>query len=203
MWGYVAAVAGKALLGAFDAGTQQKAAMSQNKAAMTQLAKGITQINLQRTASRQRTAQALYNTQLQSEQAQSQIGLQAAASGTIGASVQDAVSTVNVQSDRQEASIWQQQMQQEESFKLQTEKAIDTTHASMVWQSGEDMLFNNMLSLFGSEVGSAAANYLAKDEDPDKTSPDKNSPDSKSFGYDLWGSKGEQVLNSWKSYLGG
>ena len=205
MWWVVAAMAAKAVLGA---GSQIKAAKAQNTAAMTQLAKGVTQINLNRTASRQRTAQALYNTQLQADQARSQIGLQSAASDTIGASVQDAVSTVNIQEDRQTSSINRQQDQTEEQLRLQVDRAIDDTSARMDWESGSDKLWNGLLSMGGQALGQYAGGKLSSLGSSSDTAPSTDTGSTNSTGtaannYDLWGNTGGGgQVQSWKSYLG-
>ncbi|HBM2443554.1 TPA: hypothetical protein LU182_004255 [Enterobacter hormaechei subsp. xiangfangensis] len=204
MWWVVAAMAAKAVLGA---GSEMKASKAQNTAAMTQLAKGVTQINLNRTASRQRTAQALYNTQLQADQVRSQIGLQSAASDTIGASVQDAVSTVNVQEDRQTSSINRQQAQTEEQLRLQVDRAIDDTSARMDWESGSDKLWNGLLSMGGQALGQYAGGAMSSLGSSSGESSGSAEPQStNSTGYDLWGSQGSGGKNgqvqSWKSYLG-
>lgn len=205
MWWVVAAMAAKAVLGA---GSEMKASKAQNTAAMTQLAKGVTQINLNRTASRQRTAQALYNTQLNADQARSQIGLQSAASDTIGASVQDAVSTVNVQEQRQVSGINQQQAQTEEQLRLQVDRAIDDTSARMDWESGSDKLWNGLLSMGGQALGQYAGGAMSSlGSSSGESSGSTNTQSTNSTGYDLWGSQGSGNGNngqvqSWKSYLG-
>lgn len=205
MWWVVAAMAAKAVLGA---GSEMKASKAQNTAAMTQLAKGVTQINLNRTASRQRTAQALYNTQLQADQVRSQIGLQSAASDTIGASVQDAVSTVNIQEDRQTSSINRQQAQTEEQLRLQVDRAIDDTSARMDWESGSDKLWNGLLNMGGQALGQYAGGKLSSlgassDTGGGADSGSTNSTGTATNNYDLWGSKGGGgQAQSWKSYLG-
>lgn len=204
MWWVVAAMAAKAVLGA---GSEMKASKAQNTAAMTQLAKGVTQINLNRTASRQRTAQALYNTQLQADQVRSQIGLQSAASDTIGASVQDAVSTVNIREDRQTSSINRQQAQTEEQLRLQVDRAIDDTSARMDWESGSDKLWNGLLSMGGQAAGQYAGGAMSSLGSSSGGSGGSTEPQStNSTGYDLWGSQGSGgnsgQVQSWKSYLG-
>lgn len=203
MWGTVAAVASKALLSAWDAGSQMKVAKAQNKAAMSKLGETITQINLQATQSRQKTSQALFNSQIQTQQALSQVGLQSAASDTIGASVKDAVSTVQVASDRNEVAIRRSQAAQEEGFYMQKMQGIANTRASMDWESGSDKLFNNVLSVVGQAAGQAAINYAADYEaDTDAVKSDGPAVGKADFGYDLWGSKAGTAVQSWKSYLG-
>lgn len=203
MWGTVAAVASKALLSAWDAGSQMKVAKAQNKAAMSKLGETITQINLQTAASRQKTSQAIFNSQIQTQQALSQVGLQAAASDTIGASVKDAVSTVQVSSDRNEVALRRSQAAREEGFYMQKMQGIDNTRASMDWESGSDKLLNNVLSVVGQAAGQAAINYAADYEaDTDAAKDDGPAAGKADFGYDLWGSKAGTAVQSWKNYLG-
>lgn len=206
MWGFVAATAAKSLLSAWDAGSQMKVAQAQNKAAMSKLGETITQINLQTTASRQKTSQAIFNNQIQTQQALSQVGLQAAASDTVGASVKDAVSTVQISSDRNEVAARRSQAMQEEGFFMQKQNAIQNTRSSMDWESGSDKLFNNVLSVVGSAAGQAAINYgMEYEANTDTVKSDGPAVGKADFGYDLWGNKAGATgtaIQSWKSYLG-
>ncbi|QBP32941.1 internal virion protein [Shigella phage Buco] len=201
MWQYVAYMAARTILGT---NAETKVAKAQNKTAMTQLGKEINQINLERAASRQRTGQALFNIQIQGQNAMSQVGLQAAASGTVGASVQDAVSTVQIATDRQKAGAMTQQEQQEEGFRLMVSKAVDTAHASMDWESGADKLYNNILQNGMQAAGHYAAQGLAGDNAPDSSKAKEPGGAYSNYGYDLWGNKGpgNAGAQSWKSYLG-
>ena len=203
MWQYVAAAASKSLLSAWDAGSQMKVAKAQNKAAMSKLGETITQINLQTAASRQKTSQAIFNNQIQTQQALSQVGLQATASDTVGASVKDAVSTVQIYSDRNEVAARRSQAMQEEGFFMQKQSAIQNTRASMDWESGSDKLFNNVISVVGQVAGKAAVDFAA-DYDDSKNAEKADGPTTgkADFGYDLWGSKAGTATQSWKSYLG-
>jgi hypothetical protein len=180
-----------------------KVAQAQNKAAMSKLGETITQINLQTTASRQKTSQAIFNNQIQTQQALSQVGLQAAASDTVGASVKDAVSTVQISSDRNEVAARRSQAMQEEGFFMQKQNAIQNTRSSMDWESGSDKLFNNVLSVVGSAAGQAAINYgMEYEANTDAVKSDGPAVGKADFGYDLWGNKAGAAIQSWKSYLG-
>ena len=112
-----------------------------------QTAKQLNDIALQRAQSRDRTEVSLFNIQQQKLQAQSQVGLQAAASGTMGASVKDAVATVNTVAGRQEASVRDQQATQEEGLRLMTDKAVDSGLASMDMEDPYDNMFNSLRHL--------------------------------------------------------
>lgn len=214
MWGLVAYQAAQTLLGT---NSQVKVAKAQNRAMMTNLGKEITQINLQRAQSLKQTSQALFNIDQASASAQGQISLQAAASGTMGASVKDAVSTVNIASDRQTASVYSQQDAQMEQYRLLTQRAVDSAHNNMDWESGTDKLWNNTLSAMGKFVGHWLGNQLSSSgetpagvsaaEGSDSVTSSFNDPtgavDSKDYGYDLWGRQAGAAASStsWKSYL--
>lgn len=207
MWWYVAYLAAKTVLGT---NAETKTALAQNKTAMSRLGKEVNQINLERAASRQRTSQALFNTEVQKQNNLSQVQLQAAGSGTVGASVQDAVSTVNLAADRQDAGIRSQQYQQEEGFRLQVQKSIDNTSASMDWESGADKLWNNILQNAGGALGQAAAAAATSggSSEGESGGSGQTGASYNNYGYDLWGSKGggsstsQTGMQSWKSYLG-
>lgn len=205
MWWMIAYAAAKTILGTRE---DVKAAKDQNKTAMKQLGKEINQINLSRAVSRQRTGQALFNIQVQGQNALSQVGLQAAASDTVGASVQDAVSTVQLTTDRQKAGAITQQEQQEEGFRLMVSKAVDNARASMDWESGADKLFNNLMSSTSSMMGQAAAKGATSGGNSPSSSSGGEAPAYQNYGYDLWGNRGGGAnsnggsTQSWKSYLG-
>lgn len=216
MWQYVAYLAARTILGTNE---DVKTAKAKNSAAMTQLGKQISQINLERAASRQRTSQALFNVQAQGETARSQVQLNAAASGTVGASVKDAVSTVQISEDRTRAGVLDNQDRQEEGFRLMVSKAVDDTSAQMDWQSGSDKLWDNILQngmqaagnwVAGKMTGAGGSQPTAKvGADQYSTFDDLDKPDTgraggayNNYGYDLWGSKGSSGVQSWKSYLG-
>lgn len=218
MWQPIAYMAARTILGSRE---ENKVAMAQNKTAMQQLGKQISQINLERAANRQRTSQALFNVQAAADTARSQVQLNAAASGTVGASVQDAVSTVNLQEDRNTAGIRSDLNAREEGFRLLTSKAIQDASAQMDWESGTDKLWNNILQngmqIAGRWVagkltgdGSKGPDVKAAGEDKFSTFDDleksgSNGAAYNNYGYDLWGSKGTGTngsTGSWKQYLG-
>lgn len=211
MWWMVAAGAAKALL---QTNAEIKAAKSQNRAAMTSLGKQINQISLQRAQNLQQTSAALFNIDIAQGQAQGQVQLQSAASGTMGASVKDAVSTVNTVADRQRASAYSQENAQAVAYQLSTNTSVDNTHNQMDWESGSDKLWNNVMSTFGGMAGQAAASSLSGVGNttapasvsavPGTYDTQASTPSlSNSFNYDLWGRQnvGADTSTSWKSYL--
>lgn len=198
MWWAVAALAGSKLLGA---GAQIEVSKARNKAVTQQTAKQLNDIALQRAQSRDRTEVALFNIQQQKLQAQSQVGLQAAASGTMGASVKDAVATVNTVADRQESSIRAQQATQEEGYRMMVDKAVDSGLASMDLESGYDKMFNAALSFGGQLLGQYVGDKLSESGSSEGSSKgsSEGGTATKSAGaaYDLWGSKGNSKVHTW------
>lgn len=204
MWWFVAALAAK---GVMSASSDVKGAIARNDAAMSQLGKTLNQLNLNYAAQLDRTEQALFNSQIGAEQARSKVELQAAASGTMGASVSDAVSTVNVAEDRQIAGIKRTQDQLNTQYELSANKAIDDTSANMDWESYGDKMFKQVLNVgvqTAAKLGEKAADSAA---DSDSGGGSSSAPTaSNNFNYDLWGNRGSSGVstgNSWSSYLGG
>ena len=204
MWWYVAALAAK---GVMSASSDVKGAIARNDAAMSQLGKTLNQLNLNYAAQLDRTEQALFNSQVGAEQARSKVELQAAASGTMGASVSDAVSTVNVAEDRQIAGIKRTQDQLNTQYELSANKAIDDTSANMDWESYGDKMFKQILNVgvqtaakLGEKAADSAADYGSGGGSSSAPTASNN------FNYDLWGNRGgsgASTGNSWSSYLGG
>lgn len=195
MWWMVAAMAAKAVLGQ---GAQIEVSKARNKAVIQQTAKQLNDIALRRAQSRDRTEVSLFNIQQQRLQAQSQVGLQAAASGTMGASVKDAVATVNTVAGRQEAGVRDQQATQEEGFRLMTEKAVDSGLANMDMEDPYDKMFNSMLSVGASAAGQYAGNAASSFDSGGATAGSgAAATQNTASSYDLWGSKGNSSVHTW------
>ncbi|UVX34738.1 MAG: hypothetical protein [Bacteriophage sp.] len=195
MWWMVAAMAAKAVLGQ---SAQIEVSKARNKAVIQQTAKQLNDIALQRAQSRDRTEVSLFNIQQQKLQAQSQVGLQAAASGTMGASVKDAVATVNTVAGRQEASVRDQQATQEEGFRLMTEKAVDSGLANMDMEDPYDKMFNSLLSVGASAAGQYAGNAASStDSGSVSAGSGATATQNTASSYDLWGSKGNSSVHTW------
>ena len=193
MWWAAAALAGSKLLGA---GAQIEVSKARNKAVIQQAAKQLNDIALQRAQSRDRTGVSLFNIQQQKLQAQSQVGLQAASSGTMGASVKDAVATVNTVAGRQGAGVRDQQATQEEGFRMLVDKTVDSGLANMDMESGYDKMFNMALSVGGQMLGQYVGNKLSETT-PEPSAPSVEPTAQNSFLYDLWGSKGDSKVHTW------
>ncbi|CAK1257007.1 internal virion protein [Klebsiella phage vB_Kpn_K40PH129C1] len=200
MWWVVAAMAAKAIMGQ---SAQIELSKERNKAVIQQTAKQLNDIALQRAQSRDRTEVSLFNIQQQKLQAQSQVGLQASASGTMGASVKDAVATVNAVAGRQESGVRSQQATQEEGFRLMTEKAVDDGIANMDMEDPYDKMFNAALNVGASAVGQYAGNAASSAGGAAAASGSASAgtgamaTQNAASSYDLWGSKGNSTVHSW------
>lgn len=201
MWWVVAAMAAKAIMGQ---SAQIELSKERNKAVIQQTAKQLNDIALQRAQSRDRTEVALFNIQQQKLQAQSQVGLQASASGTMGASVRDAIATVNTVAGRQESGVRSQQATQEEGFRLMTEKAVDDGIANMDMEDPYDKMFNSMLNVGASAVGgyaggaaSSAGASGAASSGSSAAGGGAMATQNTASSYDLWGSKGNSSVHTW------
>lgn len=200
MWWMVAAMAAKTILGQ---NAQNEVSMAQNKLAIQNTAKQLNDIAIQRAQSRDRTEVALFNIQQQKLQAQSQVGLQAAASGTMGASVKDAVATVNVVANRQSASVEDQQATQEEGFRLMSEKAVDDGLARMDLDDPYERLFTSVLGagaeMMGQQAGNAASSSgSAASSSSSYAGSGATGTSYAASNYDLWGSKADtSKVHTW------
>lgn len=199
MWWMVAAQAGATLL---NQGAQIEVSKARNKAVIQNTAKQLNDIALQRAQSRGRTEVALFNVQQQKLQAQSQVGLQAASSGTMGASVKDAIATVNTVAGRQDASIRDQQATQEEGFRMMSDKAVDSGLANMDMEDPYDKMFNTALSFGAQYLGQMAGDKLSSGTATETKSSGGAASSGTAIqksaaGYDLWGSKGSSKVHSW------
>lgn len=225
MWLQVSQAAASAIGNVISTRAQGKANIAHNNALLAQLGKSLNEINLQRAQTIQKTNAALFNIDVAKGQTQSQVQLQAAASGTMGASVKDAVSTVNTVYDRQTANAYAQYQSQMEAYRLSILKAGDDTANSMVGTTKVDMGLA-VLGSVANTLGQAAANAASgKDGSSGDTSSDesapapvtaavgsdpipvsKSTPTVQDYNYDLWGNQssgtGTQSYSSWKSYLG-
>ncbi len=158
--------AGQQLFGGLlGAGAEDKRSIAQNKAIqqynqqlMLQQAKNVGQINAQRALSRERTAATLFNVTQVSTAREAQVQQAAAASDTIGSSVQEAVKTVNVAADRESGSAMRSQEQAELGFDLMLEQSIDQTRYNFQKEDisqGRDIL----LGAVGGAVGTVGIAY--------------------------------------------
>ena len=99
-WLGVANAGAGLITGAMQGKAAAKLQEKQAELSMRRLAEFRTQQNLQSAQDRRNTSAALFNIQVQNQDAKSQVQLQHAAADTVGASVSDALSTVDVVTDR-------------------------------------------------------------------------------------------------------
>lgn len=177
---------------------QNQMIQAYNKKVMYESMEQVTQINLQRAQQRQQTSAALYNAGLQGQSARDAITTQAAATDTIGASVSDAISTVN-----------QKQGQAVGSAQEQFTNAIEQSNLmiSKVTRQGADSLkdavSNNVTGIMnqtgwnivGSIVGQTASNYASSNNSPAPASVSA-AKGTTPVSYDLQGSNTNNSMAS-------
>lgn len=105
---------------------QNKADEAYNKAVRVATARQITEINLQRSAARQQTSQALDSANKQAMSEESDRGLQAAATDTMGASVKQNLDDVDIQLSQVSSTLMQNAAYQELSFDSQVYNTVDS-----------------------------------------------------------------------------
>lgn len=119
----------------------------------------ITQLNQQRAQQRQDTAAALFNVGIQGMSARDAITTQAAATDTIGASVSDAVATVNQKQGQAVGSTQDQYIRAIDQSNAMLGKITDSASNSLknAVQDNSNAIMNQAgLSAIGSIVGSVA-----------------------------------------------
>lgn len=143
---------------------QNKMVQTYNSKVMYETLQQVTQINLERAQNRQQTTAALFNAGLQGQSARDQITTQAAATDTIGASVRDAISTVNQKQSQAAGSIDDQYMRAIDQSNLMLQKTIDQGSNSL-----KDAVADNSTAIMnqagwgaiGSIIGQAAGQYAS------------------------------------------
>lgn len=103
-----------------------KATQAYNQKVLYSSLEQVNQLNMQRAQQRQASAGALFNVRQQGMSARDQITTQAAATDTIGASVNDAVATVNQQQDQAEGTVYDQYKQAVQQSNLMLNKITDS-----------------------------------------------------------------------------
>jgi len=170
---------------------QNKMIQTYNSKVMYETLQQVTQINLERAQNRQQTTAALFNAGLQGQSARDQITTQAAATDTIGASVQDAISTVNQKQSQAAGSINDQYMRAIDQSNLMLQKTIDQGSNSL-----KDSVADNSTAIMnqagwgaiGSVIGQAAGQYASQTNGADKVGPvGESSKGSSSSAYDYQG----------------
>lgn len=169
---------------------QNKMVQTYNSKVMYETLQQVTQINLERAQQRQQTTAALFNTGLQGQSARDQITTQAAATDTIGASVQDAISTVNQKQSQAAGSIDDQYMRAIDQSNLMLQKTIDQGSNSL-----KDSVADNSTAIMnqagwgaiGSVIGQAAGDYASKSGGDAKPAPISQAQGTPTGSYDYQG----------------
>ncbi|QHJ82070.1 MAG: hypothetical protein [Caudoviricetes sp.] len=129
---------------------QNKKIEAYNSAVASQAAKSFNQINMQKASLTAQVQEALYATEQQGLQVKSQRGLQAAATDTMGASVEQNLLDVDFKVDQAQAVLRYNGQLSDESLNAQAQNVADG--AGFQLQS-ENKIFNQ----WGSGVGQAMA----------------------------------------------
>lgn len=131
-----------------------------NKAVIASNAKAMNEINIQRTASRAQTAQALEASKRQAMQAKSDRGLQAAAADTMGSSVDAGLQEIDVQLQQATGTLMQNQELQELSFNSAVQRQTDTAMGQLQdlkYGAGDDA----QAAFLGSAIGMIGTSMIA------------------------------------------
>lgn len=117
---------GAAKVSKIDNKTERIQIEAYNKQVATQAAKSFAQINLQKAALTAQVQEALYSTKQQGLVIQSERGLQAAASDTMGASVEQGLLQVDQQVNQAQEALLYNARLTEQSLDAQTEAVADS-----------------------------------------------------------------------------
>lgn len=197
-WYVVAAKVAMSLInGASAAKSASKQNIAQNKMIQTYNSKvmyetlqQVTEINLERAQNRQQTTAALFNAGLQGQSARDQITAQAAATDTIGASVRDAISTVNQKQSQAAGSTLDQYQRAIDQSNLMVQKTVDQGSNAL-----KDSVADNSTAIMnqagwgaiGSIVGQAAGQYASSSGGSDTAAPITKAQGTPTGSYDYQG----------------
>ena len=165
-----------------------KATQAYNKQVLASSLEQVNQINIQRAQQRQQSAGALFNVRQQGLSARDQITTQAAATDTIGASVNDAVATVNQQQDQAEGSVYDQYKQAIAQSNLMLDKVTESGTNSLrdATKDTSQQVMNNAIVGAVGQVAGYYAGKAASGTNSTNTTTDTASTKS-SGGYDIHG----------------
>lgn len=178
---------------------QNKMIMQYNQKVQYEALQQITQINLQRAQTRQDTAAALFNVRNQGMSARDQIVSQAAATDTVGASVSDAISTVN-----QKQSQGVGQAYDAYARAIDQSNAMITKVTDQAANSLKDPTANNSASIMnsagygalGSVLGQLAGNATGGSQTDAKAAPITQAQGTPTGSYDYQGFNTSQSAGS-------
>lgn len=125
-----------------------------NKQAMTQAAKSFSDLAIQKAVLADQTEQALQAVQRQGLQLKSQRGLQAAASDTMGASVDQAIVDADYQVDQAQAVIGVNAKTSEMQLDAAAQAVADSTGSSLMTQTPVSNVWSAALGQVAGQVGS-------------------------------------------------
>lgn len=169
---------------------QNKMVQTYNSKVMYETLQQVTQINLERAQQRQQTTAALFNAGLQGQSARDQITTQAAATDTIGASVRDAISTVNQKQGQAAGSIDDQYMRAIDQSNLMLQKTIDQGSNSLkdaVADRSAAIMNQAGWGAVGSIIGKFAGDYASNSDDDTEPAPISQAQGTPTGSYDYQG----------------
>lgn len=169
---------------------QNKATQAYNQKVLYSSLEQVNQLNMQRAQQRQASAGALFNVRQQGMSARDQITTQAAATDTIGASVNDAVATVNQQQDQAEGSVYDQYRQAVEQSNLMLHKITDSGTNSLrdaTKDTSKQVMNNAIVGAVGQVVGYAAGKAASSTTPNTSDTKAPISAAAGSGGYDIHG----------------
>lgn len=143
---------------------QNKMVQDYNKKVMYETLQQTTELNLQRAQQREQTTAALYNVGLQGMSARDQITAQAAGTDTIGASVNDAISTVNQKQSQAVGSQQNDYMRAIDQSNIMLEKITTNGRNSLknaVEDHSSEVMDNALMGAAGTVLGSMAGKYAS------------------------------------------
>lgn len=178
---------------------QNKMVSAYNSKVMQSTMDQVTELNLQRAQQRQQTTAAIYNAGLQGQSARDQITLQASAADTIGASVNDAIKTVNQKQSQAVGSADDSYMRAIDQSNLMLNKIVGDGSASM--KDAVDDKGTQILNQAGFEAAGSVAGYFAGSLAGGTTSPASDAATTASTGnaassMDLWGRNADAAAGS-------
>lgn len=164
----VGASVGSSLLSSYGQATaankqakaQSKAAMAYNNQVMEQARQGINQINVQRATNRSALQETRFNIGLEAQSKRSSVNVNAAASDTIGASVQDAIKTVDVGQSISNGNVNQQFMDAVEASNFQVRQLTDQSRYNLqkgTKPQGREIMKSGIFQAIGAGVGAYAS----------------------------------------------
>lgn len=178
---------------------QNKMVMAYNSKVMQSTMDQVTELNLQRAQQRQQTTAAIYNAGLQGQSARDQITLQAAATDTIGASVNDAIKTVNQKQSQAAGSADDSFMRAIDQSNLMLNKIVGDGSAQMkdaVDDKGTQIMNQAGMEAIGSVAGYFAGSLAGGTNSAAAATSAAPSTAAATSSVDLWGRNSDALAGS-------